>query len=189
MDHTPFACFYIILQFSLSDSICTEHLFLPPKDSEKESLIRKKIGTNLKSDYMEFLCSLSGLEFCKVPPAQCYVPKTQYLKDNLPCEIGNPMRLDFRLLDGDLDDPNRESEVVRKVLQMYRDAENGAFVDVALLLAGAGFGKTKAIFDIAKSRYVTLLDASAVAQEDIQSMSRNIARLAEVIPADKVRTS
>ena len=117
------------------------------------------------------------MSLCDVHHSQSYLTKTKYLKDNLPSEVGNPLQLDLRLLTGDLGNPNEETTVMKQLLSIYSTTDLASFVDVILLLSGSGFGKTKAIFDVAGQRYVIFLDGSATTQRDVKAMLAKVRRL------------
>ena len=76
---------------------------------------------------------------------------SQYLRSDLPAHLTLKDQIDFRLLDGNLDNPYEKTPKCMEVLK-----QNGN--EYSLFLAGHGFGKTKTIFDIAKEHYTILVD-------------------------------
>jgi hypothetical protein len=81
--------------------------------------------------------------------------------------------LDLRLLEGDLTKPNKKSAVVQAILTHIKRYE-GRTSCKQILLAGSGYGKTKAIFDVAKIIHTFYLDFSSQQADDIKQMFKNI---------------
>jgi hypothetical protein len=125
------------------------------------------------------MTELSGLPLPRINFATRYIPKSDFLKSDLPCRPGAPGALDLRLLPGDLGDPAGVMKPVKSTLHRLEEQDELPYADSHVFLAGHAMGKTKAIFDLAASRFVVLLDASGdlQGQEDISNLFSDINHL------------
>jgi hypothetical protein len=124
----------------------------------------------------DILTPLCGLELPDIKHSKNYQKQSPFLRDNLPSAVGSDRTLDLRLLAGDLDDANAQTQPVKSILNILRGAEGISAVDPILLLSGSGFGKTKTIYDIAVERYTILLDAGST-NNDLSQMMTTIGTL------------
>lgn len=83
---------------------------------------------------------------------------TKRVSSRLPSKIGASHILDLQLLRGHLDKENERSPILSSVLQTIDIRKDLSLINAQLLLAGHGFGKSKAIFDLARERYLLLFD-------------------------------
>jgi hypothetical protein len=112
------------------------------------------------------------------------IPTMSWLKSPNPWikETSIPVfqeKIDFRLLEGDLEDQKRRSKPVQTILDDVRKGKRSSRQNVYFLLGISGCGKTKAIFDVSKEEYVILLDfGEKTRAEDVSNLMKGITSLA-----------
>jgi hypothetical protein len=89
------------------------------------------------------------------------------LKEGLPARLNSKGNiLDLSFLSGDLDAPNRMSDVVQSILDSL--AKNHLY-QVSILAGVSRCGKTKTIFDVGKHHYIILLSFLEYTATDVQN--------------------
>lgn len=168
--------------------------FATPKrklSAGQQDAYNKLLGTKLLFDILAEAVKLDEYEEIKSvftaihalppslpPPATppIYVPKSKYVKNNLPAAIGHPTVLNLLLLPGDLDNPDVPTKVVADTLKCIEACDSLTYCHAQLFLAGHSMGKSKAIHDVAAKRFTVILDPSSVrqGQKDVIEMFSKI---------------
>lgn len=146
---------------------------------------------------LDLMHSLGEIEIPQIQyPRPNYVPKSKYLKSDLPTMVSTTT-LDLRMLPYDIyateerkevqetqmeqeiqikqetqmeHEPQVETQVVQETLQNIAECDNLPYANPHVFLAGHAFGKTKSLFDIARHRYTLMLDLSAKHHTDVMEM-------------------
>lgn len=94
-----------------------------------------------------------------IPVITNYLPRTKYLKDNLPSAINSATQLDLRLLSGHLGQQDVQTDVVTTALNYLTNNPNPKRIRIR---GPSGSGKTKALYDICKKlrQYYVIIDWS-----------------------------
>jgi len=160
-------------------------------DNEKIQFLNELKNKNFKDikSFFEFFLSnaleslikndLNNLkEYFKIPLEH---PFKDIIRNDLPFfPDKNKNKCDLRLLDGDLDDPNKKSIVLEKTLSSLTDNDNNSkFCNPLIFLGPSGCGKTKACFDVLKIRYGIFFDFTPGLTEDLNGLLDNTKNIIE----------
>jgi hypothetical protein len=91
-----------------------------------------------------------------IPTLGWFSPQNNWIREkSFPAFQGN---IDWRYLDGDGGDPSQKTKTTLQLLKYLENDQVKMVKNAYFLLGVAGCGKTKAIYDVAKEKYVVLLD-------------------------------
>jgi len=108
-----------------------------------------------------------------------YTPCSEFVNAGLPHSAGHKNKLDLRLWSGDINGKEEMSHVAIKTLKDFELTDKLSFANKHIFLAGPGRGKTKAIFDLAKKRFLIFIDFGGQ-QGDVVKMLSAIESVARI---------